>query len=71
MPKKAIKWIFNEHFVRYSINMYFLRFKQIDIPPLQLHFELNDLVFSYKIVNELIPVTLPNYSVPYQGTSTL
>ena len=71
LQKKAITWIFNEDFIRYSIDKYFSKCKQIDIPPLQLHFELNDLMFFYKIVRELIPVSLPNYIVPYMGTSTL
>ena len=71
LQKKAIKWIFNEDFIRYSIDKYFSKCKQIDIPPLQLHFELNDLMFFYKIVRELIPVSLPNYIVPYMGTSAL
>ena len=71
LQKKAIKWIFNEDFIWYSIDKYFSKCKQIDIPPLQLHFELNDLMFFYKIVRKLIPVSLPNYIVPYMGTSTL
>ena len=71
LQKKAIKWIFNEDFIRYSIDKYFSKCKQIDIPPLQLHFELNDLMFFYKIVRELIQISLPNYNVPYMGTSTL
>ena len=41
------------------------------ILPLQLHFELNDLVFFYKIIYKLIPVTLPSYISPYTGDSRL
>ena len=40
LQKKAIKWIFNEDFIRYSIDKYFSKCKQIDIPPLQLHFAM-------------------------------
>ena len=42
-----------------------------NIIPLQLHFELNDLVFFYKIVYDLIPVSLPSYISPYNGESRL
>ena len=42
-----------------------------EILPLQLHFELNDLVFFYKIVYDLIPVSLPAYISPYNGESRL
>ena len=47
LQKKAIKCIFNEDFIRYSLDKYFSKCKQIDIPPLQLHFELNDLMFFF------------------------
>ena len=38
--------------LQYKVDMYFSKCKQIDIPPLQLHFELNDLTFFYRAVNE-------------------
>ena len=44
--------------------------KFTNILPLQLHFELNDLVFFYKIIYKLIPVSLPAYISPYNGDST-
>ena len=53
LQKKAIKWIFNEDFIRYSIDKYFSKCKQIDIPPLQLHFELNDLMFFIRLLGSL------------------
>ena len=53
LQKKAIKWIFNEDFIQYSIDKYFSKCKQIDIPPLQLHFELNDLIFFIRLLGSL------------------
>ena len=55
--------------LQYNVDMHFSRCMQIDIPPMQLHFELNDLTFFYRTVNETISVTPPNYTVPYQRTS--
>ena len=46
-----------------------IRCCQTNILPLQLHFELNDLVFFYKIIYKLIPVSLPAYISPYNGDS--
>ena len=48
-----------------------IRCREANILPLQLHFELNDLVFFYKIVYDLIPVSLPAYISPYNGESRL
>ena len=42
----------------YTDELYVIRCKQADMLPLQLHFELNDLVFFYKIIYKLIPVSL-------------
>ena len=71
LQKQAIKWINCEEGYSYTDELYAIRCKQADILPLQLHFELNDLVFFYKIIYELIPVSLPNYISPYTRDSTL
>ena len=55
----------------YSDELYALRCKQIDILPLQQHFDINDLLFFHKIVYNIIPVSLPNYISPYDGVSRL
>ena len=36
-----------------------------------MHFKLNDLLFFHKIVNKLIPVSLPIYIIPYGGSLRL
>ena len=59
LQKRAIKWINFEEVDSYSDEIYAIRCRQVDILPLQLHFELNDLIFFYKIIYELIPVSLP------------
>ena len=69
--KRAIKWINCEEAYSYSDEVYAIRCRQANILPLQLHFELNDLVFFYKIIYDLIPVSLPAYISPYNGESRL
>ena len=71
LQKRAIKWINSEEAYRYSDEVYTIRCREANILPLQLHFELNDLVFFYKIVYDLIPVSLPAYISPYNGESRL
>ena len=71
LQKRAIKWINSEVAHSYSDEIYVIRCRQVDILPLQLHFELNDLIFFYKIIYELIPVSLPAYISPYSGDSRL
>ena len=69
LQKRAIKWINCEEAYSYSDEVYVIRCRQTNILPLQLHFELNDLVFFYKIIYKLIPVSLPAYNSPYNGDS--
>ena len=71
LQKRAIKWINCEEAYSYSDEVYAIRCRQANILPLQLHFELNDLVFLYKIIYALIPVSLLAYISPYNGESRL
>ena len=43
----------------------------INILPISKHFDLNDLCFFHKIVNDLIPIKLPDYVTKYRGNSRL
>ena len=61
IQKRAVKWIFGEMFTNYSEEVFFAKQKELDILPMKLKFIFNDLVMFYKIVNELIPITLPSY----------
>ena len=67
-----MKWINCEEAYSYSDKVYAIRCRQSSILPLQLYFELNDLVFFYKIIYnyKLMPVSLPAYISPYNGDST-
>ena len=69
LQKQAIKWIHGEESRSYSVELYALRCKQLEILPLQQHFDLNDLLFFHKIIYNIIPVSLPNYISPYDGVS--
>ena len=71
LQKRAIKWINCEEAYSYSDEVYAIRCRQANILPLQLHFELKDLVFFYKIIFKLIPVSLPTYISPFNGDSRL
>jgi hypothetical protein len=39
--------------------------------PLSKRFDLNDLVLFYRVINELIPLKLPNYLTFFDGQSRL
>ena len=71
LQKRAIKWINCEAAYSYSDDIYATRCRQANILPLQLHFELNDVVFFYKIIYDLLPVSLPAYISPNNGESRL
>ena len=49
LQKRGIKWIFGEDFSFYSKKEYYDKLKQLDILPLSLKFDLNDLTFFHKI----------------------
>ena len=71
LQKKAIKWILNELYQHYDNETYLLRCSQIKIVPRLSFFDINDLVFFYKIVNNKIPFSLPDYIKPYSGKGRL
>ena len=71
LQKRAIKWINCEEAYSYSDEVYAIRCRQANILPLKLHFELKDLVFFYKVIYKLIPVSLPTYISPFNGDSRL
>ena len=62
LQKKSVKWICNEDFSYFSRTQYFDKLKELDILPLALKFDLNDLVFFHKTF--YFPTAfrqLPNY----------
>ena len=64
-------WILSEENSSYSADLYVKKCRQVDILPLSLKFDLNDLLFLHKVINCLIPVSLPDYLTFYQGGSRL
>ena len=71
LQKRAIKWIFCEENRSYSSEEYLRKCKSIDILPLTLKFDLNDLIFLHKVLSGCVPITLPYYLSYYNGNSRL
>ena len=71
LQKRSIKWILSEEGLSYSPEVYVHKCKFIDLLPLSKKFDLNDLLFFHKVVNNLVPVSLPSYLTFYEGGSRL
>ena len=72
LQKRAIKWILNEESLSFtSFSTYLMKCKEVNILPLSAKFDLNDLLFLYKILKNLVPVELPNYLAFFEGQSRL
>ena len=69
IQRRAIKWINGEPFTSYSEEMFASKQKELNILPIKLKFIYNDLVVFYKVVNNLIPVKLPDYITVCQPES--
>ena len=69
VQKRAIKWILRQEY--YSYSTYYSKCKETDLLPLSKHFELNDLLFFHKIINQQIDIRLPPYIHKYNGQSRL
>ena len=50
LQKRGIKWVFGEDFSCYSKTEFFNKLKQLEILPLSLKFDLNDLVMFHKML---------------------
>jgi hypothetical protein len=72
IQKKSIKWILREEHLSYSCWLVYLqKCKEVELLPLINRFELNDLVFFHKVVNNVVQVEMPSYLNPPTGTSRL
>ena len=60
IQKRAIKWILGDRFNHYSDEEYFNNQKKLCILPIKQKFVLNDLVLFFKIINNLVAITLPS-----------
>ena len=70
--KTCIKWILSEEHISYtSYDKYIEKCKQVNILPMRLKFDLNDLLLFHKIIHDLVPVDLPSYLNLFDGQSRL
>ena len=61
VQKRAVKWILGEDFSSYSDEEFAQKQRSLNILPVNLKFLYNDLIIFYKIVNGIVPVSLPDY----------
>lgn len=61
IQKRAVKWINGELFASYSDEVFFEKQKELDILPMKHRFIYSDILLMYKIVNGLVPISLPSY----------
>ena len=72
LQKNGIKWILNESCFSYADKeMYLRKCKDINILPINKKFDLNDLMFFYKIIDGYVQIKLPNYVNKFNGISSL
>ena len=70
--KSCIKWILSEEHLSYqSYDTYFHKCKQVNILPIALKFDLNDLIFFHKVLHNLVPVSMPDYLNLFDGITRL
>ena len=61
IQKRAVKWIMGEPFASYNDEVFAAKQRELNILPIMLKFIYNDLILFYKIVNGVVPISLPNY----------
>ncbi len=61
VQKRAVKWILGEQFRSYSDDECNQKQRNLNILPIKLKFIYNDLMMYFKIVNDLVPVKLPEF----------
>ena len=61
IQKRTIKWINGESFVSYNDFEFFEKQKDLQILPIRLKFIHNSIMLFYKIVNDLVAISLPEY----------
>ena len=72
LQKNVVKWVLSEEHSSYSnVDVYYGKCKTLNILPMNMKFDLCDLVLFHKIVHELIPIKLPEYILRYNSSSRL
>ncbi len=70
VQRRAIKWILGEQFRSYSEEEFDRKQRSLNILPIKSKFIYNDLIMFYKIVNGLVPISLPEYITVTQPEET-
>ena len=63
IQKRAVKWIFNESYCRYSERSYFDKLKFLNVLPIDYKFQLNDMVMFHKIFYDSSVVKMPTFLI--------
>ena len=71
IQKRAIKWIFNEPYCRYSVKDYLSKLKELKILPMDYEFQLNDLTIFHKNYHGKCSVGLPPFILRYTEMNDL
>ena len=71
LQKKALKWILKEENLHYDEETYLKKCYQTNLSPMKVFFDINDLIYFHKIINNQIPLNIPKYIQPYTGQSRL
>ena len=71
LQKKALKWILKEENLHYDEEIYLKKCYQTNLSPMKVFFDINDLIYFHKIINNQIPLNIPKYIQPYTGQSRL
>ena len=72
IQKRGVKWILNEENLSYSSSeIYIRKCKEINILPMSQRLILTDLVLLHKVINGLVPLSLPTYLTLFSGKSRL
>jgi len=61
IQKRAIKWINGQQFDHYSDIVFYEKQKELKILPIRSKFIHNSITLFYKIVNDLVSISLPEY----------
>ena len=63
IQKRAVKWINGEPFTSYTDERFEEEQRNLNILPVKQKFIYNDLMLFFKIVNSMVPISLPPYLV--------
>ena len=61
VQKRAVKWILKESYKSYTDNEYLRKQWSLDLLPMKYKFIFSDLTLFYKIVHNIVNISLPNY----------